>query len=168
MSAALGAVALSLAACGEQSVDSASVESFIRATPGLKVPVTAADCPSDVPLKKGDTFECKVSYENGSAESWTLEQLDGDGAVRTTQVLQTKLPDDRSEIRILPENVEALIAQSATKPLEDVDCPADVKVKEGATFTCTASFRDGTKEKVRVLQRDALGNVEVTGSRPID
>jgi hypothetical protein len=120
-----------------------------------------------VALKKGGTFECTVSYENGGEESWTLEQLDGDGSVRTSQVLQTKLPDDRSQIRILPENVEALIARSATKPLEDADCPADVKVEEGMTFTCTASFRDGTKEKVTVLQRDDLGNIEVTGSRPV-
>jgi hypothetical protein len=158
---------LPVAACGEQVIDAEKVESFIRSTPGLQVPVAAADCPSDVAVKQGDTFKCKVRYDNGSEEAWTLEQLDDEGAVRTSQVLQTKLPDDRSEIRILPENVEALIARSASKPLEDVDCPADVKVEKGKTFTCTASFRDGTREKVSVLQRDDLGNIEVTGSRPV-
>jgi hypothetical protein len=166
-SAALGIVALPLAACGEQQIDAEKVERFIRATPDLKVPMTAADCPSDVALDQGGTFECKVRYENGSEEAWTMEQLDGDGSVRTSQVLQTKLPDNRTKVRIIPANVEALIVRSATKPLEDVDCPDDVEVEKGATFKCVARFRDGTKERVTITQRDDLGNIEVTGSRPV-
>jgi len=165
---AMAALAVPLAGCGEKVIDAERVESLIRETPSPAFPITGAECPEDVGVKKGDTFECEVSYDNGSEEAWTFEQLDGDGAVRTSQVLQTKLPDDRSEVRIIPANVEALIQKSATKPLEDVDCPAGVEVKKGDRFECTASFRDGTKEKVTVVQRDDLGNIEVTGSRSVE
>jgi len=161
------AVAAPLAGCGDRVIDGDGVEDVIRATPRLKVPIAAVDCPGDVAVKDGNTFECRVRYENGSEEAWTMEQLDDQGTVRTSQILQTKLPDDGSKPRIIPANVEALIQQSATKPLEDVDCPAGVKVKKGASFTCTARFRDGTEEKVRIVQRDDLGNVEVAGSRPV-
>jgi hypothetical protein len=161
------ALALTVAGCGETVIDAERVEGVIRATPGLKVPIAAADCPADVDAEKGATFECKVRYENGSEEAWTMEQLDGEGTVRTAQVVQTKLPDDRSDVRILPANVEALIQQSATKPLEDIDCPAGIKIEKGATFECIASFRDGTKERVKIVQRDDLGNIEVSGSRPV-
>ena len=164
---AIVAVALLAAGCGEQVIDSERVEGVIRASPGLRVPIAAAACPEDVALEDGATFECKVRYENGSEEAWTIEQLDEKGTVRATQVLQTKLPDDRSEVRIIPENVEALIAQSATKPVEDVDCPTGIELEKGAKFKCVASFRDGTSESVTIVQRDDLGNVEIAGSRPL-
>jgi hypothetical protein len=164
---AIVAVALLATGCGERVIDSERAEGLIRASPGLRVPIAAADCPEGVALEEGATFECRVRYENGSEEAWTLEQLDDEGTVRAKQVLQTKLPDDRSEVRIIPENVEVLIAQSATKPLEDVDCPKGIALEKGGRFKCVASFRDGTSESVTIVQRDDLGNVEVVGSRPL-
>jgi len=161
------ALALPAVGCGERVIDAERVEGFIRATPGVRVPIAAANCPADVALKEGASFECRVSYENGSWEAWTLEQLDGDGSVRVTRVIQTKLPDDRSKVRIIPANVEALIHQSATKPLDDVDCPDGVKVKEGATFECVARFRDGEKLAIEIVQLDDLGNVKIGGERPL-
>jgi hypothetical protein len=121
------ALALSVAGCGEEVIDAERVEAVIRTTPDLKVPIAAADCPADVAVKDGATFECKVRYENGSEEAW----------------------------------------QSATKPLEDVDCPEGIKIESGATFECVARFRDGSKSAVTILQRDDLGNVEVSSARSV-
>lgn len=45
-----------------------------------------------------------------------------------------------------------------------VDCPADMKVEQGATFKCTATDSTGTKATITVTQTDDKGNVrwEVT------
>jgi hypothetical protein len=44
---------------------------------------------------------------------------------------------------------------------QDVSCPADVEVKSGGTFECTAKV-DGQDVKFTVTQTDDNGNVEVT------
>jgi hypothetical protein len=43
-----------------------------------------------------------------------------------------------------------------------VQCPRKVDAKAGETFTCTASDRAGTSEKVTVRQLDDKGNVRCT------
>ena len=40
-----------------------------------------------------------------------------------------------------------------------VQCPRKVGAKQGETFTCTATDRAGTTEKITVRQLDARGNV---------
>jgi hypothetical protein len=40
-----------------------------------------------------------------------------------------------------------------------VDCPDDVEVKAGATFTCTATGPSGTTATVEVTQTDDKGNL---------
>jgi hypothetical protein len=45
-----------------------------------------------------------------------------------------------------------------------VQCPRKVDAKQGETFTCTATDRAGTTEKVTVRQLDARGNVRCTTS----
>jgi hypothetical protein len=40
-----------------------------------------------------------------------------------------------------------------------VQCPRKVDAKQGETFTCTATDRAGTSEKVTVRQLDGKGNV---------
>ena len=43
-----------------------------------------------------------------------------------------------------------------------VQCPRKVDAKQGDTFTCTATDRAGTTEKVTVRQLDDRGNVRCT------
>jgi hypothetical protein len=43
-----------------------------------------------------------------------------------------------------------------------VQCPPKVDAKQGETFTCTATDRAGTSEKVTVRQLDDKGNVQCT------
>ena len=43
-----------------------------------------------------------------------------------------------------------------------VRCPRKVDAKQGETFTCTATDRAGTSEKVTVRQLDAKGHVRCT------
>jgi hypothetical protein len=41
-----------------------------------------------------------------------------------------------------------------------VDCPGDVDIEAGSTFTCTAMDEQGTERTVRVTQTDDEGNVD--------
>ena len=43
-----------------------------------------------------------------------------------------------------------------------VRCPRKIDAKQGETFTCTATDRAGTSEKVTVRQLDGKGNVRCT------
>jgi hypothetical protein len=74
----LPALALGVAACGDQTADleKSVSESIQRAYPGAKV-----DCPSDVNTDKGATFTCKVTGVDGITET-SFEIIDDDGNVR--------------------------------------------------------------------------------------
>lgn len=51
------------------------------------------------------------------------------------------------------------IEQQARVKVKKVDCPSDVKVKQGDVFTCTAVTATGQKARITVTQRDDKGNV---------
>ena len=72
--------------CGETVIDSAKTEAALeqnlhRST-GKKV--SSVDCPSDVEVKAGATFECTVSYAGGAREVATLEIRNSDADVSVT------------------------------------------------------------------------------------
>jgi hypothetical protein len=77
------ALALSVAACGETVIDSAKTEDAIEhnleKAEGLTI--TSVDCPSDVEVKKGATFECVVMEAGGKEETATLKILNEDADV---------------------------------------------------------------------------------------
>ena len=83
---AAGALALSIAACGETVIDAAKTEDAIEhnleKASGLKV--TSVDCPSDVEVKTGATFTCTVTFANGGEAEETFRIRDEDANV--TQV----------------------------------------------------------------------------------
>lgn len=170
MLVACGALVLGLAGCGDKTIDGDEVEDFIRE--GARVPqvIESVECPDERDVEEGDTFECKIVAEDGSEEAVTVRQEDDDGTVAIVGNRQTRLPDDRKNLEILPENVESLIRGAAKDPeaILSVDCPSGVKVKENDRFRCVVRYRDRTEEVVEILQRDALGNVEIAGSRKRD
>lgn len=82
--AALAASAMLIAVgCGETVIDSAKTEDAVeqnleRAT-GQKV--TSVECPSNVEVTKGATFDCTVSFAGGKRETATLKILNEDADV---------------------------------------------------------------------------------------
>ncbi|MGH2724858.1 MAG: DUF4333 domain-containing protein [Actinomycetota bacterium] len=44
--------------------------------------------------------------------------------------------------------------------VQSVDCPDDVELEAGNTFTCTVTAEDGSTGQVDVTQQDDEGNVE--------
>jgi hypothetical protein len=74
--------ALALAACGTQQLDTAEAEKTIAdrlgQQAGTKVTI---NCPDDVEIKKGDTFECTAKARKDTAKV-KVTQLDDEGNVR--------------------------------------------------------------------------------------
>jgi Domain of unknown function (DUF4333) len=79
---ATAAAMLGLAACGTQQLETADAEKTIAKRlgeqAGTKVTV---DCPDDVEIKKGDTFNCRARARNDTAKV-KVTQLDDEGNVR--------------------------------------------------------------------------------------
>jgi hypothetical protein len=87
-----GLLALSVAACGETVIDAAKTEDAIEhnleKASGLTV--TSVDCPSDVEVKKGATFECAVTEPGGKEETATLKILNEDADVSLVDLSPNK------------------------------------------------------------------------------
>lgn len=159
---------LALGGCGgDDKIDAGKAEQYVRDTARAPQLIDDVICPEDLKAKTGRTFECKILVKDGSEEVVTIRQTDDDVHIEIAGNRQTKPPRDQSDFRILPENVEDLIRASAEEreDIVSVDCPADVKVREGNDFECSARLDDGSERVYEIHQRDDLGNVELAGSR---
>jgi NAD(P)H-hydrate repair Nnr-like enzyme with NAD(P)H-hydrate epimerase domain len=156
-----GVVVSALAACGTETIDDGEVEEFLRDNAQAPSLIESVDCPSDVEVDDGDTFDCEVHTKGDGLEVTTIRQL-GDGDIEAQGTRQVRLPQGE-DVKIIPENVEALIRANAPEPerIVSVDCPAGIEIEKGATFRCVVRFDDGTQERVAIVQRDDVGNVEI-------
>jgi hypothetical protein len=155
-----GVFVSALAGCGEE-LDAEKVEDFLRENSQAPALIEAVECPEGVEVDEGDTFECEIRTKGGGIETATLRQT-GDARVELAATRQVRLPRGE-DLEIIPENVENLIRANAPEPerIVSVDCPANVELEEGAMFRCVVRFSDGSRERVPIVQRDDLGNVEI-------
>jgi NAD(P)H-hydrate repair Nnr-like enzyme with NAD(P)H-hydrate epimerase domain len=90
--AATAMVAAGVAGCGETVIDAAKTEDAIehnleRAS-GLKV--TSVDCPTDVEVETGATFQCVVEQPGGKEETATLKIRNEDADVSLVDLSANK------------------------------------------------------------------------------
>jgi hypothetical protein len=157
-----GAVLVSaVAACGTDKVDDEKVEDFLLENAQAPALIESIECPEDVEIDEGSTFECEVHTKGNGLEVVTMRQVEDEGVVRESD-RQVRLPEGQA-VEIIPENAETLIRSQAEDPerIVSVDCPAGVELEKGATFRCTVRFDDGTQEKVAIVQVDDLGNIGI-------
>ena len=153
-------VVVSLAGCSE-TIDDEKVEEFLLDNAQAPALIESIDCPDDVEIDEGDTFECEVHTKGDGLEVSTVRQVE-DERVELVGTKQVRLPEGE-DVKIIPENVESLIRGQAPEPerVVSVDCPAGVELEKGATFKCVVRFDDGTQEKVTIVQIDDVGNVKI-------
>ena len=66
------------------------------------------------------------------------------------------------DVKIIPENVEALIrGRPRAGPDRVGRLPRGIEIEKGSTFRCLVRFDDGTQTKVAIVQRDDRRNVEI-------
>jgi hypothetical protein len=150
LAGALVAAALS-AGCGDASegaattatatprtVDDAEVEQGIKDDISTSsAEVTAATCPSDVAVERGDTFTCSVTFDNGAAGKASVTQA-GAG----TFVYELK----PGSVQIPGETVDAAVETSLAAqgiPGATVTCPDPILVEVGTTVSCDVAGAQG-------------------------
>ena len=80
----IAAGALAFAGCGDKKLDTDKLEGKIK--DGIEqqvsgVKIKSVDCPSDVKVKKGDTFNCKATTNSGQSANVKVTQQDDEGNV---------------------------------------------------------------------------------------
>ena len=75
--------ALGLAGCGDKKLDTDKLEGKIKS--GIEkqagVKIKSVDCPDNVKVKKGDTFNCKATTQTGQSANVKVTQQDDKGNV---------------------------------------------------------------------------------------
>src|SRR4051795_5903404 len=172
--AALGAGLVALGAlcaggCGSSSggsatgtqtktVDDTQIEQGIETSLSTSsAKVTSAKCPSDVPVQKGDTFTCTVTFDNAATGKATVTQQ---GLNKYTYELKpgsVQVPGATAEAAV----EKSLAAQGA--PNATVTCPENIIVKVGTTITCNVSGAQGVASgTVTFTFSDAEGTVDAS------
>jgi Domain of unknown function (DUF4333) len=79
----LAAGALAVAGCGDKKLDTGKLEGKIK--DGIEqqagVKIKSVDCPDDVEVKKGDSFNCKATTTSGQTANVKVSQRDDEGNV---------------------------------------------------------------------------------------
>jgi hypothetical protein len=75
---------LLLAGCGDKVIDDDKAADAVQADleRGLEVEVESVDCPSDVEVDPGETFQCTVIAAGGDEATATLRIRDEDANIR--------------------------------------------------------------------------------------
>lgn len=86
--ALVATAALGLAACGGTVIDDQKAEDAIQTSleSDGKIKVDTVDCPSDVDVKAGETFECEVVSMGGEKATVTLKIRNDDADVSFVSV----------------------------------------------------------------------------------
>jgi Domain of unknown function (DUF4333) len=81
MLAVLAIAALALIGCGGTEIDAGKTEDLIEDNV-TGPPPSSVKCPEGVEAKKGETFECELTYEDRGPATVTVHIVDDDGRVR--------------------------------------------------------------------------------------
>jgi hypothetical protein len=143
--------AIALAGCAKE-IDDKKAEKFIadnvEQQTGARVKSVA--CPSGLTAKKGGTFDCDVTGEDGTTGEAKITEKDDQGNVSVSapfihrDELESSLSDGISE-------------QSGGGEVQ-VTCPDIIVVQKGAEFECEATA-ESDKATILVTQTDDQGHV---------
>jgi hypothetical protein len=102
-------------------------------------PTQSVDCPSDVPLKVGSTYECQATLTDGQVVTipFRLTSVNGDNGVAHANVAL-----------VIEALAVDIIYKAAPSPPTSVDCPTDVPATQNKTFECQVTLTNGTAQTV--------------------
>ena len=70
-----------VAGCGTEKVDDGKVEDFLRDNAQAPALIESIDCPDDIEIDEGSTFECEVHTKGGGLEVVTMRQVEDERVV---------------------------------------------------------------------------------------
>jgi hypothetical protein len=138
-------VAVSLAACGAAvtfDADAAEVTIAQEFPDRFGAKVRSVQCPADVPVRRGVSFDCAVLTDGGTPVDVTARFADNAGAFAWEPAAPA----------VDTAALEADVAAALSTPTEavTVECPQPVFAAPGGTFTCEAVDPDGGRASVPV------------------
>ncbi|HEY6730319.1 MAG TPA: DUF4333 domain-containing protein [Solirubrobacterales bacterium] len=66
----------------------------------------------------------------------------------------------------LEDTIQASLEDSIHEKIQEVDCPSDVSVDPGATFTCEVIFSDGERKVATLEIRNKDADISMIGLKP--
>jgi hypothetical protein len=66
----------------------------------------------------------------------------------------------------LQDTIQASLENSVHEKINSVDCPSDVSVDPGATFTCDVIFSDNRREIATLKIRNQDADISMIGLKP--
>jgi hypothetical protein len=143
--------AIALAGCAKE-IDSKKAEKFIadKVSEQAGAKVKSVSCPNGLTAKKGETFECTVTGEDGTSGKATITEKDDQGNVSVDAPFI-----HRDE---LEQSLSSGISEQSGGVDVQVVCPDIIVVQKGQEFDCEAST-DKDKVTVAVTQTDDNGHV---------
>jgi hypothetical protein len=137
---------LAAAGCGDKTVDNAQVESQINKQLSTPTAKATSKCPSDEPVKKGDTFNCDVTWSNGAGGKVVVTQQGGNRYTYTVKDGSVNVPGSVVDASL--ENAQ-------------VDCPSNIVVKLNSPVTCNVTGIQGqATAKVTFTFSSADGEID--------
>ena len=132
-------------------IDDAKGEQLIRkaVTEQVGVPVRSVDCPKGLTAKKGATFRCTVTGQDGTTGQARVTERDDKGHVAVDAPFL--------HVRDVERGVGAGLSRKVGAKVT-VTCPQIVTVAKGGKFTCTARSGKSTAD-VAITQTDGAGHV---------
>ncbi len=148
----------STTAAQAKTVDDAQVEQGIESSLSTSTAkVTSAKCPSNIPVQKGDTFTCTVTFSDGATGKATVTQQ---GLGKYTYALtpgSVQVPGATADAA-----VEKALADQGI-PNTTVTCPSNIIVKVDTTVTCDVSGAQGLAGgTVTFTFSSAEGNIDTS------
>jgi hypothetical protein len=107
------------------------------------VTITSVSCPSDVPKKKGATFDCTASINGGGTATVIVTQVNG--------INKYSYAFKSGTLKVPGSAVEPAVEQSLEKEgvnVTGVTCPSTIIVKTDSPVTCTATTSTGAQVDV--------------------
>jgi hypothetical protein len=121
----------------------------------LGLVVSSVECPEQVMIESGNTFDCTASPEGGGELAVKITQNDDEGNVTWEVVDMEGILD----LGLLVGQIESGLAQQA-QIQATVDCGGKFRAtKVGETFQCSVLDAAGNRGTVTVTVNDAEGNV---------
>lgn len=147
----------STATAPARTVDTMQVESQIKIQLSTSaVTVTNVKCPSDVPVKQGDTFTCTVYFSNSGGGKVKVTQQGANHYTYTIVPSSVTVPGSWAD-----QQLEAALAKQGA-PNATVNCPSTIVVKVGTTVTCDVAGAKGGTGQVTFTFSSANGTVDTS------
>jgi hypothetical protein len=139
--------ALSVAACGGKTLDTANVEKDIQKLASEGGVETKAECPDEVEdVKKGKTYECTITYAGNETNKQTVEMKIGDND--ESEFADEKAVQDEGLIR-------QIVAQSDEDPATVCEQLSEEVLEQAGGEDCAtqaAEEDDGKPTVVKTIE----------------